>query len=86
MYKVQLSHAPNPDIAGGYWTEKRPAKLTASVKTLQDAASTCRAYIEHNELGGGNWTGGQVFMGKEQVARISYNGRIWDMIGEEVTA
>lgn len=30
-----------------------------------------------HELGGGNWTGGQVFDGGTQIAYISYNGRAW---------
>lgn len=82
---VRLSHAPNPDIPGGYYGFKRPAKLTATVPDLAAASRICREYIEHNELGGGNWTGGQVFRGAEQIARISYNGRVWDMGGNEVT-
>ena len=76
-YTVHLSHAANPDIPGGYYGHKRPAKLKATVPTFADAAKLCREYIDHNELGGGNWTGGQVFKGKEQVARVSYNGRVW---------
>ena len=85
MYQVKLSHAANPDISGGYWPDaKRPAKLTGRVKTLADAAATCLKYIDHNRLGGGNWTGGQVFKGDEQVARVSYNGRVWAMDGSEV--
>ena len=65
-YTVHLSHAANPDIPGGYYGHKRPAKLKATVPTFADAAKLCREYIDHNELGGGNWTGGQVFKGKEQ--------------------
>ena len=76
-YTVHLSHAANPDIPGGYYGFKRPAKLKASVPTLTDAAKICLEYIDHNDLGGGNWTGGQVFKGKEQVAKVSYNGRVW---------
>jgi hypothetical protein len=86
MYTVHLKHAANPDIPGGYYGFKRPAHLKAQVETLADAAKTCRQYIDHNELGGGNWTGGQVFKGNsnEQVARVSYNGRVWAMDGSEI--
>lgn len=46
-------------------------------KTLQEASDLVRAYIQENDLGGGNWVGGQVLDGPEQVAQISYNGRAW---------
>jgi hypothetical protein len=62
----------------------------AECTSLQDASKKCREYIERNELGGGNWIGGAVFFCKDgsvefvQVARVSYNGRIWDMSGKEI--
>lgn len=95
MYYVNLSHAKNPDITnGGYWEQPKDAGKSKSVKcaTLQEAAQECRAYIERNGLGSGNWTGGAVFFGSnrgripgtEQVATISYNGRIWDMTDKEI--
>lgn len=85
MYQVTLSHEKNPDIAGGYWHEApREGSATAAAATLQEAATLCRAYIERNNLGGGNWTGGKVYEGKTQVANISYNGRVWAMDGSEI--
>lgn len=94
MYYVNLSHAKNPDISGGYHDAPQEAGKAKSVKckTLQEASQKCRTYIERNNLGGGNWTGGAVFFGSdrgcipgtEQVATISYNGRIWDMTGKEI--
>lgn len=83
-YTVILCHAPNPDIAGGYWSEHRPANKQVSVKSFAEAATLCREYIHDNELGAGNWAGGQVFKGTQQVARISYNGRVWGMDGNEI--
>lgn len=49
------------------------------VASLKAASQACRLYIAHHELGGGNWTGGQVFTHDRQrtVAQISYNGRAW---------
>lgn len=48
------------------------------VDTLRDASRTCRDFIEQNDVGGGNWTGGQVYDASGvQVAQISYNGRAW---------
>jgi len=87
MYEVKLSHAPNPDIADGYWQDGNPFALnvTAKVPNLLSASVVCRNYITRNGLGGGNWTGGQVFENGKQIARVSYNGRVWGMDGNEIT-
>jgi hypothetical protein len=55
-----------------------PAKRVR-VATLRAASEVCRLYIEHHELGGGNWIGGDVLDAKTQaaVAKISYNGQAW---------
>lgn len=86
MYHVTLSHAQNPDIGrGGYWGHPVDGRKKVAIATLREAAEECRRYIDRNDLGGGNWTGGQVFKGREQVARVSYNGRVWAMDGSEIT-
>jgi hypothetical protein len=85
MFTVTLSHATNPDIPGGYW-DGRPSegRATVEAETMQSAARMCRDYIERNGLGAGNWTGGKVREGGKQVARVSYNGRVWNMTGAEI--
>jgi len=84
--RVQLQHRPNPDIQGGYWQrpldDRRPQFVT--VATFAEASAVCRAYIERNGLGGGNWTGGQVFEDDQQIASVSYNGRVWDTHDNEI--
>jgi hypothetical protein len=77
LFKVVLSHASNPDVAGGYYSGK-PAegKKTVEVATLQDAATTCREYIDRHDLGAGNWTGGKVTQNGKHVADVYYNGRV----------
>lgn len=83
-YTVKLAHAKNPDVPGGYWDGKpTEGAKTITVTTLREASAACTAYINRNGLGGGNWSGGQVFVGKQQVARVSYNGRVWNMDGTE---
>lgn len=94
MYNVHLSHVANIDIDGGYPSLPIESGKSRSVwcMTLQAAADICREYIRRNGLGSGNWTGGSVFIRKNnigesdmvQVATVSYNGRIWNMSGEEV--
>lgn len=84
---VRLSHVPNPDIReGGYWSQMcREGETTIRVKSLVEATAVCGRYITKNDLGGGNWTGGQVFDDTcKQIARVSYNGRVWDNEGTEI--
>ncbi len=88
---VVLSHAANPDVSApgvtsGYWADpvNSGEPMRIEVANLQDASTACRLYIERNSLGGGNWTGGQVLLGDAPIASVSYNGRVWDLAGEEV--
>lgn len=75
---VTLSSAGNPDFRQDP-SRSLPGvrKKRVPVTSLCEASAQCRAYIEANDLGGGNWTGGQVFAGKIQIAQVSYNGRVW---------
>lgn len=83
--KVKLAHGVNPDIQSGYWTAmKRPGSTEVDVASLGEASQKCMDYIEQYDLGGGNWAGGQVYENGKQIARISYNGRVWDMTGNEI--
>ncbi len=81
-YKVQLSACPNPD----YFMDGRDPRGSmlikahlVTVRSFKDASYKCSKFIEDNELGGGNWDGGQIFdeTGK-QIAHVSYNGRVWE--------
>lgn len=85
--KVKLSHSPNPDIRGGYWTDPIDSgrQTWVEVSGFPEASKVCRDYIEKNGLGGGNWTGGQVKDSGAHVARVSYNGRVWGIDGKEIT-
>ena len=86
--KVTLSHCKNPDVTGGYWaTPTDPAKATkVQCTTYTEASQLCRAYIERNGLGGGNWSGGRITddAGKKTHGHVSYNGRVWDNANKEI--
>ena len=84
--KLKLSHASNPDVRGGYWSEPIDPKRAQyiEVPTMEAASKAVRAYIEKNGLGGGNWTGGSLTVNGNEIARISYNGRAWDNAGQEI--
>jgi hypothetical protein len=86
MFKVILKSSPNPDF-GQTRAPVRPQMKT--VATLAEAREACIKYRDDNDLGIGNWAGGQVFDEKDkktQAYYISYNGRIWQpgMGGTEV--
>ena len=49
------------------------------VDTLLEAAEECRRFIDKNNLGSGNWVGGQIYHNGEQTAEVSYNGHVWDV-------
>lgn len=58
----------------------RVEKLSA----LAEIPGVCREYISENNLGAGQWAGGQVFKGGKQIAEASYNGRVRDSDGFEI--
>lgn len=85
-YRVQLATVGNPDFG------QRPdralpgaeRKHWKSVTTLAEASSVCRDFIERNEMGAGNWAGGDVLDANNKVvARVSYNGRVWAAVPVE---
>ena len=82
LYQVILSacgnidHGENPDdnVVNGIRVLRRIAKATS----INECQRIVREYIEDNDLGAGNWTGGNVFKGKKKIGYISYNGRYWN--------
>lgn len=75
MLTVKLSARGNPDFG-------QPRSIGVSTRTVEvadfaAASAACMEYIRAHDLGGGNWTGGEVRDGGKVVARVSYNGRVW---------
>lgn len=81
MMTVKLSSVGNPDF--GQYAPLSLPKLV-NISSLKEASEKCRTYIAYWNLGGGNWSGGQVYNGKKQIANISFNGRIWDLEDNEI--
>jgi hypothetical protein len=54
--------------------------------SLTEASLAVRSFITANDLGSSDFTGGDVYDLKTNmlIARISYNGRIWDIRGCEI--
>ena len=59
---------PNMEIAiGGF----------VFADSIEGCQTIVRRYIEEHCLGGGNWTGGDVYEDGVKIGHISYNGRYW---------
>lgn len=80
QFRVRLASVGNPDFGQNPRARKYGAKANRwqSVGSIAEATAACKLFISENELGGGNWAGGDVqdSTGK-LVARISYNCRAW---------
>lgn len=91
--KLKLQHCKNVDLmygqgnGTGYWDAPvDPRHMLVDVADLADAQRKFISWRDRNHLGGGNMTRncGDVMEGRKIVARISYNGRVWDANGKEI--
>lgn len=79
--KVKLSSVGNPDFGQNpnqslYGSENNK---TVTVKSIKEASKVCKKFIKDNDLGGGNWDGGQILDDNNKIiAYVSYNGRVWE--------
>lgn len=78
-YQIELSAEPNPDFSPGSHeaTVNIPVKKV-SVKSIDEARKRVIDFISENDLGSGNWTGGQIYQNGKPIAHISYNGKVWE--------
>jgi hypothetical protein len=80
---VSLSSAINPDRPNQDIELIRPYGV--EVKSFLEASQTCRAFIEKNGLGAGNWAGGNIYdENGQKIAKVSYIGRVWDKKDREI--
>jgi hypothetical protein len=83
---VELKSVENPD----YYED--PSKSLdgcdsdkiVEVCSFRMASKVCRIFITDNNLGSGNWAGGKIFLNDEQIAHVSYNGRVWDTTQDKI--
>lgn len=55
------------------------------VSSLKEASTTVRSYITEHAIGSSTWEGGEVKDDANSiVAKVSYNGRIWDTEWKEI--
>jgi len=62
----------------GYVYDLGSDDIVAEVNSFEEASRAVRDFIDVNDLGASEFSGGDVFdMTGKKVANISYNGRIW---------
>ena len=76
IYYVKLSSVGNPDFGEDSRKSVSPTEFHRC-RSFAECSKECKRYISMWDLGGGNWNGGQIFNSCVQVARVSFNGRIW---------
>lgn len=84
--QVALKSCGNPDH--GQDPERKyylcePNKIV-DVSSYAEASKICREFIVKNDLGGGNWFGGQIYINGEYIAKVNYAGMIRSIDGSEV--
>jgi hypothetical protein len=75
---VYLSSLGNPDHGQNeFMPVSEPMKI--EVASIEAGKKAVEAYVARWNLGGGNWSGGELFSAgkKSYLGRYSYNGRFW---------
>lgn len=79
---VILKADPNPDYFSDdddHRSFVKVKKTRVPVDSFAKASEICQNFIGENELGSGNWTGGEIEDSNgEIIAHVSYNGRVWE--------
>ena len=80
--EVAVGVGKNVDMA--YDPVNHPVVPTKKVKvsSISEAISVCKKFIAEHDIGGGSWAaggGGWIFEDGKKIARISYNGNVFDL-------
>ena len=79
--RLVLRADPNFDFGPG--TTQRTVRIAprwVPVSDLRSASEQARRYIVDHQLGGGNFTGGDVYRDGKPFARVSFNGSVFDAV------
>jgi len=80
QFAVKLASVGNPDHGEDPDSSMDGVpEAWGHVGTLTEARALCEHFITFFNLGGGNWSGGEVVRQSDGlvVGRFSYNGRLW---------
>jgi hypothetical protein len=78
---LRLASVGNPDLGQDpnrplYGCDRNHWRPVMSYKEASEVASK---WISDNDLGAGNWSGGEIAVKGTVVAHVSYNGRVWEV-------
>lgn len=76
--QIELAACTNPDDNQRRHSRRAIPAYKVPVSSYEEASRLVQEFIEDNDLGGGNWSGGAVYKNGKQVAYVSYNGRVWE--------
>ena len=78
-YEVHLEAVPNRDFdQSSHEGNVRVPKLKKSAKSVAEAVSIAKKFIQDNDLGGSNFLPAKLYKNGKQIGFISYNGRVWN--------
>jgi hypothetical protein len=81
--EVEIGAEPNPSHSSrSHEGSVKIKTYRVKVKSLSEAQNEVRGFIEENDLGSGNFNGGDLFSHGKKIGRVSYNGRVWNLKDE----
>ena len=82
--KVILENGGIVKTSNGKMIDLNKKIKTVEVKTFAEASKAISNYINKYNLTASCFDGGQIIENGKQIARVSYNGRVWDMNDNEI--
>lgn len=84
--EVLVGSEKNPDFKNDSYNPIIKNKKI-QVKSIAEAVKICKKFIDDNQVGSGNWyaaDAGWIFQDGKKIARVAYNGRVFDMNEKEI--
>lgn len=79
--EVAVGAGRNPDMAPDPNYPVVPTKKV-KVASIEEAIEVCRKFIDDHNVGGGSWGaagGGWIYSKGKKMARVAYNGKVFDL-------
>lgn len=80
--EVAVGAGKNPDMPSDPVNHPVISTKKVKVNSIEDAVKVCRKFIDEHNVGGGSWGaagGGWVYDSGKKIARVAYNGNVFDL-------